>query len=340
MAMEVAPVPVMQAQGEDAQDAGNETEAAEEPGDRSDESSQEGDDEEEDEEEEEYGDAELEEDLRTLVLTRDHKHRMRLTEEEWHWAWDIKEAIEANAEIDNLSDFFYAQFGIICKDNVEDALERAAALQGFRAEYSVKDTYEDGCLCIKQLFLLMPEQFLDFSFNDREGAYVFTTDSTKMDSTQLSSSNRFSAWMAATYYMQTAYCPDMDSIRKGITVVAECDGWSWTKKQDFKVFQAMFSQLVSVYPLNGHVRCYHTGVIWNVMGSILSRLLPANANSIKTGFKAESRLDQYYLVPDEATAKQRMYQQLVDTLKRRYDNERDFKLLEAPIYRRRNNGGA
>ncbi|CAB9501048.1 expressed unknown protein [Seminavis robusta] len=177
------------------------------------------------------------------------------------------------------------------------------------------------------MFELMPGQHLGFSFSQEEGTYLFAHDATKLDSTRLNTPEKVDDWLGACYYIHTAFCPDMDSIRKGIICLAECDGWDWTKKQDFKIFQKFFSELLTVYPFNGQVRHYHTGTTLNIMAAMLRQILPAHLrNTFKTGLVFEGRLDKFFLVPDAKTANQRMLARMKATLKRRYDHEKSFSL--------------
>jgi hypothetical protein len=100
-----------------------------------------------------------------------------------------------------------------------------------------------------------------------------------------------------------------------------------TKKQDFKVIQNLFSQLLRFYPCSAEVRHYHTGVAYNVFVSMLRACLPEkNRNSLVTGCTFDGRLDTFYLVPDVATANQRFLARLKETLRCRYLNEKVFSL--------------
>ena len=275
------------------------------------------------------------EDLLSLILPRDDPHRMRLTEEEWHRALDIRAAIEATPDLDNISDFMCAQYSICCgTDNtMAHILERITTLQAFREEYGVLDTYEDGCLYLKEIHALAPGKDLDFSFSECEGTYVFCHDTTKLDSTQFTTLKKLRAFMAYTYYMSASWNPDMDSIRKGIICISDCEAWDWRKKQDFKVFQKFFKEFLAVYPFNGECRCYNTGLIANIMISLLRRVLPDEIrDTLKTGYKTDQALHTYYFIPNRESANHRMFTKMAATLKKRFENEKSFNLMSSSLY--------
>ena len=67
-------------------------------------------------------------------------------------------------DLDNLSDLMYVQLAIVCKDNIEEALDRCYGLQAFREEYKMLDTYEAGRYYLKELIKIFPTMFLNFAF--------------------------------------------------------------------------------------------------------------------------------------------------------------------------------
>jgi hypothetical protein len=86
--------------------------------------------------------------------------RMTLTADERRWALAIKAAIEQEPEVDNLSDFMYAQYGIICKGNVADAVDRAESLQWYRHNYGVAGSLKDGEKALRDMVETQPEVYL------------------------------------------------------------------------------------------------------------------------------------------------------------------------------------
>ena len=264
------------------------------------------------------------------IMGSDDPRRMKLTREELMWALDIKDVIEMMPDLDNLADFWYAQYAIICKDNVADAVQRATALQAFREEYKVRETLEDGRRRTGSLILeLMPRQWLSFSFSSSDGTYVLVHGLTKCDTTNLTTAKKADDWFASIYYMQTACLPDLESVRKGYICCVECEGWSFRKKQDGKLVQRMFSEFMAHYPFRGQCKHYHTGMIINVIVSACRRILPPEIReTLHVGLKFDGRLDEAFLVPNLDAANQRMLHRLGGALEKRYENEKAFSLSE------------
>ncbi|CAB9516621.1 expressed unknown protein [Seminavis robusta] len=251
------------------------------------------------------------------VLGIDDPRRMQLTREELEWARDVKELIEGYPELENLSDFMYAQLAIISRGDLEDAMRRAIGLQRFRQEYNIHDTQEAGIQCLQRMTQLFPRHLLSFSFSQIEGTYLLIHDLTKLDIDVLTTQAKVDSWMSASYYLHTVQCPDLATIRKGTIVLVECDGMSVSFKKDFRLYQDMFSQLVANYPFVGQMRCFHTNTVFNLLASMFRKVLPSHLkNTLLTGMTFDGRLDTYYLVPDAETATNRVLLRFEETLMR------------------------
>ena len=107
--------------------------------------------------------------------------------------------------------------------------------------------------------------------------------------------------------------------------------FDWKKKPEFKIWSKFFSELVAVYPLPSTVRHYHTGTFFNLVGSMLNKVLPNEMNKMEFGCKFEGRLDSVYLVPTPEAAFERMLGRLADSLRRRFENEKTFRLNEDDV---------
>lgn len=272
---------------------------------------------------------ELEEEPLPAIMGPDDPKRMALTREEKQWALDIKDLVEMMPDLDNLSDFMYAQLALICEDNAEDAVRRAYGLQAFREEYNILDTYEDGCRYIRAMIDLFPEEFLSFSFSHQDGTYVLVHDASKLKTTNLTTPKKVEAFFAAAYYFHQAMIPDMESARKGTIVLVECSQYTFTQKQNFNIQKQLFSQLLSIYPFKGSLQCYHTGLVFNLLASMFRSVLPTKLkDKIKTGLILDQSLDAYYLVPSVEAAAQRVIQRMEETLKKRHENLNTFVLTD------------
>lgn len=259
----------------------------------------------------------------------DNANRMMLTREEQRQALTIKQAVEASVDLDSLNDFMYAQLALICKDNVQDAVNRTQALQDFRQEYGITDSYKGACNAVEGTVELLPNACVSFVYSHLDGNYFMIYDATKMDASVLTSVRRVNAWFSGAYYVATAFCPDLESIRKGALCLVECEGLDFTSKRDLKAVQAQCEQLWGVYPCTLSFLYYHTSTTFTIMLSVLKRLLPVDVQKrFQVGLTFDGRLDELWLVPNAAAGTDRMLQNMKEALKLRFQNEKTFSLTD------------
>lgn len=264
------------------------------------------------------------------LMGRADARRMMLTTEEHYFALEIKQAIEATPEIDNLSDFMYAQFALICKANVNDAVNRAKSLQGFKTEHGITDSYEEGCREIEEVAQLLPNLVLFFGFSHSDGCYVMVHDSVQIDAGVLNTASKTSTCFANTYYHVHAACPDLESVRKGFICVTECEGMSWAEKDTFKLLLKLASGLMSSYPCFGICMHYHTSTAFNIVASLAKKAFPAGVrHTFQQGLNCDCRLDSIFFVPSRQVAAQKRLQSVKKALKLRFENERSFSLADS-----------
>ena len=281
--------------------------------------------------------------------------RLQLSPEEREWALDIKDMIEMTPEANfSLPDFCCAHWALVLQEDVAGAVRRAIRLQEFREEYDIRDTAQQGRQLIKNYMDLFPGAVLhldlDTSIGESSrpggpedpgrqelGSMVFIHDAVKFDSAKLDSEQKMRTFMGASYYMQQAYFMDCEAVRRGITVLGEYEGSGYANKKDLKVVSRMFSELMSVYPINGRTRNYRTGVLATVMSSILRKIMPEHLRGdYLCGCKSEGgRFDTIYLTPDIETASRRVLNSFTFFLEWRYESEQNFTLAcpdgEEPI---------
>lgn len=263
--------------------------------------------------------------------------RMLLTPQETEWALQIKAAIAAQPEIDVISDFMCAQLAIATEGNTAGAVERAAGLQAVREEYKFVDHYQEGRTGLRQLIERNPRQFLSFSYSELEGKFVLVHDAAQCDvssARQMADGYRASSprdqvrtLLVGGYFLHHAMSMDFTSIRQGVIVMIECEGYNWSMKGDWKILQRFFSEVLQYYPMRGQLRHFHNGLVFNIMASMLKPLLPEQMkDSFQVGCQFDGRLDEVFLVPTMEAASQRILERLGQALGRRYQNEHAFKL--------------
>ena len=141
--------------------------------------------------------------------------RMELSKDEQAWAWDIKSAVEATAELDDISDFMCAQLAIIHKEDTETALDKAHRLQEIRQEFEIEDTFETSFKTM-ELFVTLHPGYLVTLMND-DGKFVMVVDSSKKPTaTELRSlRGGVEKFLHGVYCLFHVLNPDFEAIRKG-----------------------------------------------------------------------------------------------------------------------------
>jgi hypothetical protein len=276
-----------------------------------------------------------EESLSSSPMGPDDPQRMRLTRQERSWALEIKEVVELIPELDNLSDFQYAEMALICKEDIGNALRRIEALQDFKQKYDVLHSLEDGSKAVRHLIQLFPKVFLFFGFSHSDGAYAFAVDRTHYEpSTCILRARDENHWFAGAYYQLQALAPDLESTRKG-SIHLQDGGRIHSKRGNQKEAQLMTrlsNELYKVYPCNqGIHKQYQTGIILSTMTTVIQDIVPPmNGSRRMSSRKSESddpvKPNQDYVVSSVETSNQRVLESMEAALMRRYANERTFVL--------------
>lgn len=285
------------------------------------------DDEESDWEEEEEQPQEPAETPLPAVMEQQDPRRMHISREHRDLALRYKAAAAQITELNALPDFWYVQCAIAIGDNIPVGLHQLIQLQSYREEYNIVDTFEFGRRCLRDIVELLPGYFMGCDFNKTDGNYMFALDFAKADMGAVRRSPQ--AWFQGCYFVaQVAYF-EFEAVRKGVTLVMECEGYDWGRNLDFNIIKQIWLELCAVYPLHlRQVRHFHTGVFMNLMVSMSKKFLPASlGDNIQMGCKFKGgRMDQFYNVPSLEAAQERLLSRLEMCLAKRYINEHEFRL--------------
>ncbi|CAB9515492.1 expressed unknown protein [Seminavis robusta] len=227
--------------------------------------------------------------------------RMELTDQERQWALAIKEAIESDAELENVSDFEVAQLALVDRDKREQALERVRHFQIFREEYKLRNTVEEGKRISRDFVQQHPLTVLSVCLNPDEVGFA--------------------------YYSGHIFSPDFTAIRKGINFVLETMDYDW-HNLTMKTRRKMWTECLGVYPY--HVRklkYFHMGLFASLAASLMKKFVPQEIyNKVQVGCQFGGRLDTFYVVPTREIANQRLIERIDACLERRYENIQNFGL--------------
>ncbi|CAB9514538.1 expressed unknown protein [Seminavis robusta] len=258
--------------------------------------------------------------------------RMELDQQERRRALDLKEAVEACSDLDNLSDFWYAQVAIVDKDlSLEESLERIHDLQTFRREHDILENLEDAK---KSLFLFNQTHrghIMHFGYSDPHQSYLVTFDLIKFDTHALRLRRGIKNLASGSYYLHHTFSPDFAAIRQGVIFVVECGGYIW-KAPGMLTAHLLHNGGIpdahAIYPFYWKsFKVCNAGVLVNILVSTFRRILPNRLSAkFELGCQTDIRLDQICLVPDEEEALKRLDYNMAEALQMRYQNEATFCL--------------
>lgn len=136
-------------------------------------------------------------------------------------------ALKAEALLQNhlLSDFEYLQHAIIAKSNMSKALTRIANLKKFRLEYNIQGVELDDPLSLYTRYRHEFRSIISVG-KDRQGRSCQLSEYKSFVPSALTGEH-WRVMMILFYYLFQAMNSDLDSIRKGITFIADCQGVSW-----------------------------------------------------------------------------------------------------------------
>ena len=191
------------------------------------------------------------------------------------------------------------------------------------------ESYADGCRTLDETCKLMPGKFVAFSFSPVDNNYWLIQDVTKIDASVLTSEEKTNTFNAGLYYVLHTLCPDLESVRRGTTSLVECGGFDWTRKQDARIAQKQFDELVTFYPFAITLLHYHVGTYLGVVGSMIKKSLPEDFRTrFVSGLTFQQCLSDVFLLPDPHASTERMLKGMKESLKRRYDHEKEFSLAD------------
>ena len=97
---------------------------------------------------------------------------------------------------------------------------------------------------------------------------------------------------------------------------------------DMTLFRMVMEDGAAFYPSKYHkLRLSNAGVFINVLVSMVRRFIPSEIyDKFELVSHTDVRLDEICLVPNAETAEKRVFRNLTESLRRRFENERAFRL--------------
>ncbi|CAB9530703.1 unknown protein [Seminavis robusta] len=260
--------------------------------------------------------------------------RMKLTEEERGWALAVKRAVAEEGDLEPLSDFWYCQFGIIDRDNVERSLDRIRTMQAFREEYDFVDSWEAGMEFVRELISVMPGYWLALNYNPRDGNYIFAMDVARFYAKILQAQPELvRIWLLASHFVTHAQCPDFKAIRKGSILLMENEGFNFKANFGFSDMKRVYSEVAAVYPFKfDQIKNFNTGVLFNIILSMTRGIASKeHSQKLQRGCRTADgveRLDEFFLSSGIQVANEKLIQAIKASLQWRFYCQSKFSLEE------------
>ncbi|CAB9505149.1 expressed unknown protein [Seminavis robusta] len=257
---------------------------------------------------------------------QDDPARMVLTQEEHQWAVAVKTAIEKIPDLDDLTDFMYAQIAIVSQGNGRDAVVRAFRLQEHKKDNEIMDTLDDALRNLPK-----ESYFISIDYSLESGGYIVAYD--------VGNYSNGAIWLnpeetryynrRAFYATHMAFC-DLEALRVGATVLAECEGYQLVKGKTLSLtgFQNVWKS-VHAYPRKiKQVKFFNPPPLCKMMLSMAKSMLP---REVTATFQLcpkcpMGRLDRLYSIPTPEIARARLQERMKGLVKKRYANEANFSL--------------
>ncbi|CAB9504841.1 expressed unknown protein [Seminavis robusta] len=264
---------------------------------------------------------------------------MLLSEQELARAVDIKASVEADARLQNRSDFEYVQYALTAEleESLEQVLERIYLMQCFRQEYKIHDNAKEGAEVVHKLSLLCPGVWLAVEHVSQQQNYMLVLDFAKLlPKEQIKTDDDLRTYLAALYYLQNSVLPNFVAIREGWTIMCECEGAGFGSF-DAEFFDKIMHHLFKAYPKNQKdVFILNSPSVVSLWWGLWKRILTKEQQERHhlghqiQGFEGR-RIDELYKIPTAEDGRQRMINNVYQYLQLRKRKEAEFSLIEAAV---------
>ncbi|CAB9526069.1 expressed unknown protein [Seminavis robusta] len=263
---------------------------------------------------------------------------MRLSTREVRRALAIKAAIvdsnkerreQGEDELIELTDFEYAQYALLTKGNVEDALERIEKMQAFREEYRIQDTVEEGMEIMQALTIQQPWFVVSVDYNPTHGHFVFVYDYSKLKPAAVDYPEDWRIFLGGMYYIYQLGLSNLLACREGLVHIAECQGMGYSNfSMDF--LNRCWHHLLAHYPYTTKECSWlHTPLVANIQYAFYKSVMGHKADIIRVGCNFggyDGQIDEMFKLPSEDIAEFRLMGRYLAYLNLRYQNQSVFRL--------------
>lgn len=265
----------------------------------------------------------------------EHTANMALSPGEVQLAHTIKEAVEAEPTLQNISDFDYVQFALAAKGaSLQLILAKVATIQSFRHEYHLEGSVEEAMYLMDQFTQNHPGFLLDIDYQPYYGNFNIIQDVAAFVPARIQTLDQMKVFMAGFYYRFHAVNCTFRSIREGCTTIFECEGCTFDRNFDSHVIEKICYEVHRPYPtLLKTVHFVNSPTVINVIVALLKTSLPKHhTNAIHLGSHVEipgfegRRLDELFMAPTFEQARRSMLTKIERYLRMRAHHQTHFRL--------------
>jgi hypothetical protein len=264
---------------------------------------------------------------------------MALSDDERSMALRIKEAVEEDTAINNLSDMEYAQHAILAMGDLNLALCRIQGLQCFRRDYQVDNSPSQGVKYLKQFMILQPGAILNIDICPDTGEAVFGFNRGALDPAiafkcsiqDTVPEQNWKIHAITVYYFLHILQPSLKAVREGICFVFDGHQMSW-RNINSTFTSRILGEVWYHYPFRvKKMEEYNTNVASSMFWSLLRPFMPkAWTSKWEFGCQIETTsqrtLSELYLQPSLEQAQVHILRRVYQLLSMRAQNEANFCL--------------
>lgn len=263
---------------------------------------------------------------------------MHLTPQEMQRAQAIKAAVDESLTLAACTDFEYAQYALAhagSDSSLDLILHHIERLQGFRQDYKIQDTLEDGMACINAMTLQQPGELVSIQYLPDQWRCVAFSDWKAFQPKRCTKNNaqQHAIYLKGSYYRLQGLHPTLLAIRAGLVEVVECEGVTLEDNHDPVFTQYYYEELIVPYPKRYKSRCLVNSNLDVTVAQMEAKpyMTQNMRETIQWGKQVDGLIDKHripevFLVPTLELARQRVLECVKELLAARYHYQATFTL--------------
>ncbi|CAB9515236.1 expressed unknown protein [Seminavis robusta] len=265
-------------------------------------------------------------------LTDQDYNSNALSYDEIEWAHAIKQAVEEDEDLQELTDFEYAHYAIFTHGDTDNAVDRIRNMQEFRAEYKISNTAEEGIDLLQEMMTKQqPWLVLDMDYSTEREHFTLVLDYSRLQPSKVKTPEDWRIMVGGQYYLHQIIHATIPSIQKGMVRICDVEGFEW-KNFSVDFICTCYHHLFKHYPIkHQELTWMHSSSIANLLHSLFKSMDRDFATSIRLGCQIDccnGKLETIFLTPTPEVAEARLLKKCCTFMAARYYNQNVFRLPE------------